>query len=33
MEKMVTELRLGFEREALNEEISKLELFGDDDPV
>ncbi len=33
MEQMVAEMRLGFEHHALNEEISKLELFGDDDPL
>jgi len=33
IEQMVSEMRLGFERKTLNEEISKLELFDDDDPV
>jgi len=33
MESMIVEMKEGFERQVINEEITKLELFGDDDSV
>ena len=33
IENMVADMREGFKRHAINEEITTKELFGDDDPM